>query len=116
MSATGTRPKTRESDEKLRLSPSTKYSPLGTVNGSDADDASPFDEQQLSRTVHVSGRYDSCSTWNAPCPACWIITCGGVSVPSISITSPGRAMTRFTNSCDGSLGDFISTMSPRLRP
>ena len=42
----GTNPNERESLEKLRLSPMTKYVPCGTVTGSADADAVPSERQQ----------------------------------------------------------------------
>src|SRR5580704_16105553 len=55
----GTRPKTRESLEKLRLSPITKYSPAGMVSGCGADEAIPVEVQQNLSVFQGSGRYGS---------------------------------------------------------
>ena len=65
----GTKPNTRESLEKLRLSPITKYSPAGMVTGCGVEVAIPVDVQQYLSVVHACGRYGSFSIWNGPFPS-----------------------------------------------
>ena len=58
----GTKPNTRESLEKLRLSPITKYSLAGMVTGCGVEVAIPVDVQQYFSVVQACGRKGSFNT------------------------------------------------------